>query len=160
MALRRFTFAFKLLLATVLPLMLFACGAPKPPASPVETFETYVKALKKKDYTSAKILLSASTIKMHEQEAKAQNTTADDIIKRGSLVADGQTNVKYRNEKIEGDKAAIEVQNSFQEWETIHFVREDGVWKLDIAASAQDIIKDIDDQDKIFDQLSNSNAQP
>lgn len=114
MALRRFTFAFKLLLATVLPLMLFACGAPKPPASPVETFETYVKALKKKDYTSAKILLSASTIKMHEQEAKAQNTTADDIIKRGSLVADGQTNVKYRNEKIEGDKAAIEVQNSFK----------------------------------------------
>jgi len=160
MASRRSTFALKFLFAAILPVILLACGAPKPPASPVETFETYVKALKKKDYTSAKILLSAATIKMHEQEAKAQNTTVDDIIKRGSLVADGQTNVKYRNEKIDGDKATIEVQNSFGAWETIHFVREDGVWKLDIAASAQDIIKDIDDQDKIFDQLSNSNAQP
>jgi len=160
MASRRISFAFKIILAACLPLLMLACGAPKPPASPVETFETYVKALKKKDYTSAKILLSASTIKMHEQEAKAQNTTVDDIIKRGSLVADGQTTVKYRNETIEGDKATIEVQNSYQAWETIHFVREDGVWKLDIAASAQDIIKGIDDQDKIFDQLSNSNTQP
>ncbi|HMU32743.1 MAG TPA: hypothetical protein PKC89_02645 [Pyrinomonadaceae bacterium] len=160
MASKRFTFAFKILFAAVLPVMLLACGSSKPAASPVETFETYVKALKKKDYTSAKILLSAATIKMHEQEAKAQNTTVDEIIKRGSLVADGQTTVKYRNEKIDGDKASIELQNSFGSWETIHFVREDGVWKLDIAASAQDIIKDVDDQDKIFDQLSNSNVQP
>lgn len=160
MASKRFTFAIKILFAAILPVMLLACGSSKPAASPVETFETYVKALKKKDYTSAKILLSAATIKMHEQEAKAQNTTVDEIIKRGSLVADGQTTVKYRNEKIEGDKASIELQNSFGSWETIHFVREDGVWKLDIAASAQDIIKDVDDQDKIFDQLSNSNVQP
>ena len=160
MASKRFTFAIKILFAAILPVMLLACGSSKPAASPVETFETYVKALKKKDYTSAKILLSAATIKMHEQEAKAQNTTVDEIIKRGSLVADGQTNVKYRNEKIDGDKASIELQNSFGSWETIHFVREDGVWKLDIAASAQDIIKDVDDQDKIFDQLSNSNVQP
>ncbi|MBX3281571.1 MAG: DUF4878 domain-containing protein [Acidobacteria bacterium] len=160
MASRRFTFAIKVLFAAILPVILLGCGSSKPPASPVETFETYVKALKKKDYTSAKILLSSSTIKMHEQEAKAQNTTVDDIIKRGSLVADGQTTVKYRNEKIDGDKATIEVQNAFSSWETIHFVREDGVWKLDIAASAQDIIKDVDDQDKIFDQLSNSNVQP
>jgi len=160
MASKRFTFASKILFAAILPVMLLACGSSKPAASPVETFETYVKALKKKDYTSAKILLSAATIKMHEQEAKAQNTTVDEIIKRGSLVADGQTTVKYRNEKIDGDKATIELQNSFGSWETIHFVREDGVWKLDIAASAQDIIKDVDDQDKIFDQLSNSNVQP
>lgn len=159
MASKRSTFAFKILFAAILPVMLLACGSSKPAASPVETFETYVKALKKKDYTSAKILLSAATIKMHEQEAKAQNTTVDEIIKRGSLVADGQTTVKYRNEKIDGDKATIELQNSFGSWETIHFVREDGVWKLDIAASAQDIIKDVDDQDKIFDQLSNSNVQ-
>lgn len=157
---KRFTFAIKILFAAILPVMLLACGSSKPAASPVETFETYVKALKKKDYTSAKILLSAATIKMHEQEAKAQNTTVDEIIKRGSLVADGQTTVKYRNEKIDGDKATIELQDSFGSWETIHFVREDGVWKLDIAASAQDIIKDVDDQDKIFDQLSNSNVHP
>ncbi|KXK05433.1 MAG: Lumazine-binding domain protein [Acidobacteria bacterium OLB17] len=153
----------KSLLATLilaLPLLFAACGSSKPPATPLETFETYAKALKKKDYTSVKILLSASTMKMHEQEAKAQNTTVDEIIKRGSLVADNQTNVKYRNEKVDGDKATIEIQNTFGSWETVHFVREDGVWKLDIAASAQDIIKDIDDQDKIFDQLSNSNIQP
>ena len=93
MASKRFTFAFKILFAAILPVMLLACGSSKPAASPVETFETYVKALKKKDYTSAKILLSAATIKMHEQEAKAQNTTVDEIIKRGSLVADGQTTV-------------------------------------------------------------------
>ena len=149
------------LLATVLlPLFLLACGPRGEAASPVETFETYVKALKKKDYTSAKVLLSDATIKMHEKEAKAQGTTVDEIIKRGSLVADGQNTVKYRNEKIDGDKASIEVQNAFKSWETVHFVREDGNWKIDIAASAEDIIKDVDDQDKVFDQLSNTNIQP
>src|SRR5438552_3285792 len=75
--------------------MAFACGAPRP-ATPVETFKTYTKAAKNKDYTTMKLLLSAGTIKMHEQEAKAQGVTVDDIIKRETLLGDSQKTVDYR----------------------------------------------------------------
>mgnify|MGYP000049965615 FL=1 len=52
----------------------FGCGDSEP-ATPKKTFETYIKALKQKDITTMKVLLSDATIKMHEQEAKAQGLT-------------------------------------------------------------------------------------
>ena len=63
----------------------FACGGPRA-ATPLETFKTYTKAVKQKDYTTMKLLLSDATIKMHEQEAKAQGVTVDDIVKRETLL--------------------------------------------------------------------------
>ncbi len=58
-----------------------------------------------------KLLLSAETIKMHELEAKAQSVTVDDIVKRETLFSEGQTTVKLRNEKIDGETATLEVEN-------------------------------------------------
>ena len=69
------------LLIILATLLLAACGD-RPPSTPVGTFQTYVKAFKKKDIKTMKLLLSDATIKMHEQEAKSQNTTVDEIIKR------------------------------------------------------------------------------
>ena len=57
------------------------CGQQKP-ATPLETFKTYTKAIKQKDTTTMKLLLSDATMKMHEKEAKAQGVTLDDIVKR------------------------------------------------------------------------------
>src|SRR3569832_218609 len=79
---------------------LVGCSGGDRDRTPSDTFKEYVKASKKKDTTSMKILLSSATMKMHEQEAKAQNTTVDDIVKRETLLAPDQTTVEYRNEVI------------------------------------------------------------
>lgn len=133
-----------------------ACSAPKKPATPRETFKTYVLALKKKDYTTVKMLLSSATMKMHEKEAKAMNSTVDDIVKNQSLFGENQTNIDFRNEKIDGERATIEVKNQARNWETIPFVFEDNQWKIDTAGAADKMMQDVEDQqNRIFDELRN-----
>src|SRR3954471_2227023 len=125
-------------------LIALGCGRSEP-ASPHQTFETYVRAMKAKDYSSMKVLLSSSTLKMHEDEAKSMNTNVDDIIKRQSLVAPDQKTVEYRNEKIEGDKATLQYKNSYGQWDTLPFIREDGSWKIDKKSYADQILNDADE---------------
>lgn len=144
------------LLIFALAISIAAC-TPQRPATPKETFMTYIKALKAKDYTTMKLLLSNATIKMHEKEAKAQGVTVDDIVKRESLINEKQTSVEYRTEKVDGDKASIQVKNSYGSWETVPFVREDGVWKIDKQGYADQMLKDIEDSDKKLDELINGN---
>jgi len=134
-----------------------AACTPQRPATPKETFMTYIKALKAKDYTTMKLLLSNATIKMHDQEAKAQGVTVDDIVKRETLLSEKQTAVEYRDEKIDGDKASIQVKNSYGSWEAVPFVREDGVWKIDKQGYADQMLKDIEDSEKKLDELINGN---
>lgn len=146
-----------LCLAATLAATLAAC-TPQRPATPKETFMTYIKALKAKDYTAMKVLLSSETIKMHEKEAKAQGVTVDDIVKRETLVGEGQTSVEYKNEKIDGDKASLQVKNAYGSWENVPFVREDGVWKIDKQGYMNEMQKSIDDEtDRRIDEMINSN---
>lgn len=136
-----------------------ACGS-SAPSTPVETFKTYVKAIKAKDTKAMKVLLSNATLKMHEQEAKAQNVSVDEIIKRETLLAEGQTTVEYRNEKIDGDKATLQVKSGGF-WQTIPFVREDGVWKIDKQGVADQMLQDMDESNRKLDEMiNNSNANP
>jgi hypothetical protein len=139
---------------------LSACSIDKQPATPVETFQTYVKALKKKDITTMKLLLSKDTIKMHEQEAKAEGVNLDDIVKRETLLGDGQTTVEYRNEKINGDKATIEFKNSYGIWETLPFVREDGEWKIDKKGYADQMMQDVEQNGQQLDDMIKQGRQP
>lgn len=139
--------------------MFAACGS-STPSTPVETFKTYVKAIKAKDTQAMKVLLSNATLKMHEQEAKAQNISVEEIIKRETLLAEGQTTVEYRNEKIDGDKATLQVKSSGF-WQTIPFVREDGVWKIDKQGVADQMLHDMDESNRKLDEMINSgNANP
>ncbi|MBX7055485.1 MAG: DUF4878 domain-containing protein [Pyrinomonadaceae bacterium] len=133
-----------------------SCGGAKPPATPLETFKTYTKAIKQKDTTTMKILLSDATIKMHEKEAKAQGVTVDDIVKRETLFSENQKSVEFRNENINGDKATLQVKNAYGTWETVPFVREDGVWKIDKAGYAEQLMKDVEENNKKIDQMINN----
>jgi hypothetical protein len=146
-------------LVVIAALILAACGN-REPSTPVQTFQTYVKAFKKKDIKTMKLLLSSATIKMHEQEAKSQNTTVDEIIKRETLLAEGQKGVDYKDEKIEGDKATLQFKNSFGTWETMPFVREEGVWKIDKQGYAQQMMQDVEDNDRKLDQIINGGNPP
>ena len=94
---------------------------------------------------------------MHEKAAKAGGVTVDDIVKRETLFTENQTSVEYRNEKIKEDKASIQVKTSYGSWETVPFVREDGVWKIDKVGYTDQMIKDVEDSEKKLDELINGN---
>lgn len=132
----------------------FGCGS-SGATTPLETFKTYTKAIKKKDTEAMKVLLSEATLKMHEQEAKAQGVTVDEIVKRETLFGENQTTVEYRDEKIEGERATLQVKTQYGSWETVPFVREDGVWKIDKQGYADQMIRDIDESNRKLDELIN-----
>ena len=144
----------------VASVLFVACSGDKQAATPVQTFQTYVKALKKKDLTTVKLLLTKDTIKMHEQEAKAEGVTLDDIVKRDTLLGDGQTTVEYRNEKIDGDKATLEFKNSYGAWETLPFLRENDEWKIDKKGYADQLERDVEQNSQQFDDMNNQGRQP
>ena len=139
---------------------LFACGGERSLATPVETFKTYIKAIRQKDTKAMKVLLSNATLKMHEQQAKAQGVTVDEIIKRESLIGESQKAVDYKDEKIDGDKATLQFKNSFGTWETMPFIREDGVWKIDKQGYADQMMKDVEDKNRQMDDLINGTTTP
>lgn len=136
-----------------------SCSTPAP-ATPIETFKTYTKAIKAKDTTTMKLLLSDATIQMHEKEAKAQGVTLDDIVKRETLFNPDQKTVEYREEKIDGDKATIQVKNTVRVWETVPFVREGGVWKIDKVGYRDQMIQDIDERNKALDDVIRGTEDP
>ena len=108
-----------------------------------------------------KLLLSNDSIKMHEKEAKAQNVTLDEMIRRETLLSENQTTVEYKNEKIDGDKATLEVKTAGDVFETLPFVREDGVWKIDKQGYADRMMKDIEEQQKrAFGETNDNMSMP
>lgn len=102
-----------------------------------------------------KVLLSDATIRMHEQEASAQKTTVEDVITRETLIGEGQRTVEYRNEKIDGDKATLEYKTSYGMWNTIGFVREDGVWRIDKKSMLDQMIEKMDESNRALDNIIN-----
>jgi Domain of unknown function (DUF4878) len=147
------------ILVTLTAFGLCSCARPKP-ATPLDTLRAYTQAIKKKDTTEMKLLLSKDSIKMHEQEAKAQNTTLDEVVKREPLFTENQSSVEFRNEKVEGDKANIEMKNSFGMWETVFFVKEDGDWKIDKQGFANQILQQSQQSDqKLNDMINQENRQ-
>jgi hypothetical protein len=141
----------KILLVVIFGTLLAACGPPKV-ASPVDTFKTYTKAIKQKDTTTMKLLLSDATIKMHEKEAKAQGVNVDDIVKRETIFSENQKSVEFRNETIDGDKATIEIKNAYNKWEKLPFVLEDGAWKIDKVTYANKIQAEIEERNREMDE--------
>lgn len=137
-----------------------ACGGGEAkPSSPKETFVTYTKAIKNKDTTAMKLLLSAETLKMHELEAQAQGTTVDEIVKRETLFTESQTKVKFKDEKINGNTATLQVENSYGTWETVPFVLENGEWKIDKKGFAQRMMEEADKSNQELDALINQGRQ-
>lgn len=137
-----------------------SCASESKPDTPVETFKTYITAVKQKDITRMKRLLSSESIKMHELEAKSQNLALDDIVKRETLFTEGQKVVEFRNEKIEGERATLEVKNSFGTWEMIPFVREDSEWKIDKKGYVDRLLQDVEQNNQQMDDFINQGKQP
>ncbi len=110
------------------------------PATPVETLKAYTIAVKRKDVEMMKMLLSEASLGIHREQAKAQNVSIDEIIKRETIFSETQRIFDYRNEKIEGNKATVEVKNDFGGWDIVHLLKEKGIWKIDKKGFSDQII--------------------
>ena len=148
------------IIITLLAGLLFACAGDEKPLTPLETLKAYTTAIKKKDPTTMKLLLSDASIKMAEQEAKAQNVALDEIVKKETLFKENQSTVEFRNEKIDGDRATIEMKDSFDSWNTVPFIREEGIWKIDKLGFTNQIMQDFEQSDKQLDDIINQGRQP
>jgi hypothetical protein len=138
-----------------------SCSRDTKPATPYKTFATYTKAINKKDTTTMKLLLSSESIKMHEQEAKAQNVTVDEIVKRETLFREGQRKLEFRNEKIDGNNATLEVKTADDRWETVPFVLEDGEWKIDKKGYRDRMLQEIEQENQqAEDMINRDRIQP
>ena len=149
----------KLFLFICLTCLLIACRSSEVPQTPFETLRTYTQAIKKKDVKKMKALLSKGSIKMAEDEAKAQNVPLDDIILRETFFASDQKQLKFRNEKIDGDNATIEVEVAPDTFDRIPFVKEDGIWKIAKDKFAEEIQKQADEEMKKLDDKINEGRQ-
>jgi hypothetical protein len=141
---------------------LAACGISEKPKAetPLDALKAYTQAIKKKDTTTMKLLLSEGSIKMAEEEAKAQNVTLDEIIKRETLFTENQDKLKFKNQKIEGERATIEVENSYGSWDIVPFAKEDGEWKIAKERYLEEQMKKADEDMKRLDQQINQGADP
>ncbi len=151
---------FSKFLILLLASVLFACAEQSKLSTPLETLKSYTQAIKRKDTTQMKLLLSNASIKMSAQEAKAQGRTLDDVVKNETLFNETQSQLKFRNEKIDGDKATIEVENSFGSFDTVPFVREEGAWKIDKQAVANQILQEVEEENRRQDEKNNQSKQP
>ncbi len=152
---------YKKILIVLSACFIFACAGKSVPSTPLETLKAYTLAIKKNDSTQMKRLLSDASIKMAEQEAKSQNTTLDEVIKRETLFNENQRSVEFRNEKVEGDRATIEMKNSLDSWISVPFVREEGVWKIDNQGFADRMQQQIEEENnKKLNDTINQGREP
>ena len=120
------------IIITLCALFVFGCSSlqQQQAKSPTEVLKTLNEASKTKDVAAIKNSVSKGTLNLIEETAKAQNTTVDDLLKKENG-APFKELPEMRNEKIEGDSATIELKNTkSDDWETVPFVKEDGVWRL------------------------------
>jgi hypothetical protein len=107
------------------------CGAASQPSieaqsSPSRVMDAWYEAAKKKDVAALKKLVSAESLKRLENP----HVSVDDLLLRAAEQVPRKP-PEVRNEKIDGNRATLEVRNEEKgRWDTIHFVKENGAWKL------------------------------
>lgn len=106
-----------------------------------------------------KSLLSQGSIKMSEEEAKSQNRPLDEVILNDTLFPETVTSVEFKNEKIDGETATIDIKNQFGMWDRVPFILENGSWKIAKERYADELLKQSDEQMKQLDEQINQGRQ-
>lgn len=106
--------------------------------SPKDTVQSFYDALVKGDYKAAHALLSKGdqaflTLDLFEMSMEEEGDLED-------------PDFKVLNEKIDGDKATVEVESSDGK-ETVHLVKEDGKWKISFLGGFEDMMMELDEMD-------------
>jgi hypothetical protein len=103
-------------------------------STPTDAFKSFYEASKKKDVAGFKRTLSKDTLALLETTAKAENKTLDAALAEQFEKMDVPATLpETRNEKIDGDKATLEVKDDKTgQWEPFNFVKENNEWKAKI----------------------------
>lgn len=144
----KFMKIYKFAFIALLALIFMACQATNQTLSPTETMKALNDASRKKDVETIKKLVSKSTLDQLEQSAQQQKTTVNELL-RPEDGAPFQELPETRNEKISGDAATIEIRNNAtNDWETMPFVKENGVWKIAYDKFVEDIMQRMNEEIK------------
>jgi hypothetical protein len=154
MKLQRIIFIF------ILASTLLACSSSPKATTPLEALKLYSAARKKKDVPTMKSFLSKGSIKMAEDDAKAQNRPLDEVLLNDTLFPENVSTVEYKNESKTDENATIEVKNQFGIWDRIPFTKENGEWKIAKEKFADEMQKQVDDQMKQLDDSINKERLP
>lgn len=112
-------------------LLSFACNQMQSSSTPTETLKEYGEAVKSRDLSRVKQTASKKTIQLMEEMASESGLTLEETIKKIESNMPILQNPEIRNEKINGDKATLEVRNRVNDnWKKVEFVKEDGRWKV------------------------------
>jgi hypothetical protein len=143
----------------ILAISLVGCSFTRKASTPLEALQTYTVARKKKDVSGMRSILSKGSIKMLEDEAKSQNRPLDEVIINDTLFPETVTSVQFKDEKIDGETATIEVKNQFGMWDRVPFILENGTWKIAKERYADELLKQSDEQMKQLDEQINQGRQ-
>jgi hypothetical protein len=119
-----------LTLVLALAALLAACGGGN--SSPTAAYKTAYDAMKNKNAAALKKVMPKKVMAEMEAEAKKQNKSLDDVMNEMMKMSDSKLpkSAESKDEKIDGDKATLQVKNEKDEWETVNFVKEDDGWKI------------------------------
>ncbi len=99
-------------------------------ATPTEAVNTFAEGMKDKDAEKVKSVLTAESLKLMEQAAQSNNKMSfDEFIKSGEGAKVFSFEGEPSNEKIDGDKATVEVKSK-GESAPVTLVKDDGGWKI------------------------------
>lgn len=104
-------------------------------STPTKTFMAFYEASKNKNVPAVMATLSKDSVDVLTAEAKKQNKTLEVALTESLKTSDVPTTApETRNEKIDGDKATLEVKDDkvADKWDTFNFARENGEWKIKI----------------------------
>lgn len=137
---------YKIFTLAVFAVFVFGCSQiqqPTQPAqpTPTDTLKVFIEATKNKDVEAVKKTLSKGTMAIIEDSAKKQNTTVDELLRKDNGMPIKEL-PEIRNEKIEGEKASVEVKNVVtNEFDRVPFVKENGDWKIALDVFMQELMQ-------------------
>lgn len=126
--------------------------------SPAETLKEYVEAARSRDLAKLRQTASKRSIEMMDELLVEEGSTLEETIKKSDpAIPPMFENPEVRNEKINGNRASIEVkQPGSGEWMEVPFVMEEGRWKL---AAGEQFDAEMEKVPSVEDHLpSNSNG--
>ncbi|MDQ3819553.1 MAG: DUF4878 domain-containing protein [Acidobacteriota bacterium] len=108
---------------------LFFAACNKSGSTPTATAKAFYDASKAKDVQGIKNALSKKSLAMLEGFSQMGGKSLDDSLKESDPAKMSQT-FEVQNEKINGDKATLDIKDENGKWQTVPFVKEDGQWKI------------------------------
>ena len=101
-------------------------------STPTEAYKSAYAARKNKDINALKKLISKDMFEFFEIMGEGKPNALDERLKQLCEMPQGPSD-EVQNEKINGDKATLQILDKDKKWITADFVKEDGIWKITIA---------------------------